>query len=145
MKYDAALMYTCSLIEFIGRQQRLPRAAVTDALGKERLSAIYRHADVLHCETIESVAHRFITEASVPSGTFDNVGRCRYAVPDYWDIGEVYSRLIEDVAGNDTLETLWAVYHSWIDAAISNYNSDFFYQSRDYIRACYLAGEVLAG
>lgn len=27
--------------------------------------------------------------------------------------------------------------------AISNYNSDFFYQPRDYIRECYLAGDVI--
>ena len=32
------------------------------------------------------------------------------------------------------------VYTSWIDAAISNYNSDFYYQSRDYIATCYREG-----
>lgn len=31
---------------------------------------------------------------------FDNVGKCRYKVPDYWTIGEVYERLIEDMAKN---------------------------------------------
>jgi hypothetical protein len=42
------------------------------------------------------------------------------------------------------LDTLHRVYTSWICDAISNYNSDFFYQSRDYLRECYLAGEVLS-
>ena len=71
------------------------------------------------------------------------VTRCRYEVPDYWAIGEVYERLIEDVTQTDVIDTLHEVYSSWISEAISNYNSDFFYQPRDYIRECYLAGEVI--
>ena len=31
----------------------------------------------------------------------------------------------------------------WIDAHISDYNTDFYYQPRDYIAACYKAGEIL--
>jgi len=38
---------------------------------------------------------------------------------------------------------IWEVYHSWIDAVISDYNTDFYYQSRDYIAACYKAGEII--
>ena len=34
------------------------------------------------------------------------------------------------------------VFTSWIDGAISNFNSDFYYQSRDYIAACYREGEI---
>ena len=80
---------------------------------------------------------------NVPEGSFDNVSECRYDVPDYWTIGEVYERLIEDVTDGDVVKTLFEVYSSWIDSAISNYNSDFFYQSRDYLRECYRAGGVL--
>ncbi len=32
----------------------------------------------------------------------------------------------------------------WIDKAISNYNTDFFYQSRDYIFECWKEGEVVS-
>ena len=35
------------------------------------------------------------------SHSTDNVAACRYTVPDYWTIGEVYERLIEDVTGED--------------------------------------------
>ena len=63
---------------------------------------------------------------NVPEGSFDNVSECRYDVPDYWTIGEVYERLIEDVTDGDVVKTLFEVYSSWIDSAISNYNSDFF-------------------
>ena len=41
------------------------------------------------------------------------------------------------------LKGLWEVYHSWIDEKISDYNTDFYYQPRDYIAACYKKGEVL--
>lgn len=33
---------------------------------------------------------------------------------------------------------------SWIDTVISNYNRDFYYQSRDCIRECYLEGKIRA-
>ncbi len=36
---------------------------------------------------------------------FDSVAKCKYDISSYWDIGKVYAR------------------------AISNYNSDFYYQS----------------
>ena len=67
---------------------------------------------------------------------FDNVSMCRYTVPDYWDIGEVYERLIEDIYDDAEIEKgIWDIYHSWIDAHISDYNTDFYYQPRDYIAA----------
>ena len=54
------------------------------------LDRIYEYADVLHCEPIEKVAHEFVTECKITTGNFDNVIECRYRIPDYWDIGEVY-------------------------------------------------------
>lgn len=30
------------------------------------------------------------------NGNYDNIHDCKYRIPDYWDIGEVYERLIED-------------------------------------------------
>lgn len=67
-----------------------------------------------------------------------------YRIPDYWDIGEVYERLIEDCCeDHEILNGLWLVYHSWIDLQISDFNTDFYYQPREYIAACYQKGEVL--
>ena len=145
MKNNSDLFYTCSLIEFIGRQQKLKRSEVVQCLGIKIITRIYQYADVFHCEPIEKTADDFITRCNIPEGNFDNVADCRYSVPDYWTIGEVYERLVEDVSGEDMehiMERLMDVYTSWIDDAISNYNTDFYYQSREYIYECYKEGKV---
>lgn len=147
MKNNSALFYTCSLIEFIGRKQKLKRSQLVELMGRKAIDRIYRYADVLHCEPIEKTADDFITNLNIQAGTFDNVAACRYTTPDYWTIGEVYERLIEDVSGDDTkhiIDRLMEVYTSWIDAVISNYNTDFYYQSREYICLCYLEGKICA-
>ena len=147
MKNNSALFYTCSLIEFIGRRQKQKRSDLVALMGLDTICRVYRYADVFHCEPIEKTAEDFIELCKIPEGDFDNVAVCRYTVPDYWTIGEVYERLIEDVCGDDgsqVVERLMEVYTSWIDGAISNYNSDFYYQSREYIYMCYQEGEICA-
>lgn len=143
-KNNNKLFFACSLIEFIGRKTKRRRKEVADLLGIDTLERIYEYADVFHCEPIEKVAAEFIEEARIEEGTFDNEGDCRYRVPDYWTIGEVYERLIEDnYSNNDIVKGMWQVYHSWIDDSISDYNTDFYFQPRDYIAACYKEGVVL--
>jgi hypothetical protein len=44
-------------------------------------------------------AYEVVSLYKIESGEFDNVARCCYEVPDYWAIGEVYERLIEDICG----------------------------------------------
>lgn len=143
-KNNSDLFYTCSLIEYIGREKHLKRKDVVKALGRETISRIYSYADVLHCEPIAKVACDYINQFNIPEGNFDNLLLCRYNVPDYWTMGEVYERLIEDgFSDNDIVDGIMEVYQSWIDDNLSDYNTDFYYQPRDYIAACYKAGEVL--
>lgn len=147
MKNDSALFFTCSLIEFIGRKQKQKRSAVVRFLGNDAIKRIYKYADVFHCEPIEKVADEFINNCNIPEASFDNIVKCKYEVPDYWTIGEVYERLIEDISENsekNMAEWIIEVYSSWIDNAISNYNTDFYYQSREYIYECYKEGKVCA-
>lgn len=147
MKNNSDLFYTCSLIEYIGRERHLRRSEVVDALGEAVITRIYRYADVFHCEPIDKTAGDFIEQYNIPAGSYDNVGACRYTVPDYWTMGEVYERLIEDLCGDDeaaVIPNLMQVYGSWIDAALSNYNTDLYYQPRDYIYASYLEGQICA-
>lgn len=145
MKNNSALFYACSLIEFIGRERKMKRSEVVRILGEKTIRQIYRYADVFHCEPIAKTADDFITNLNIPEGAFDNVASCRYEVPDYWTIGEVYERLIEDISGDDEahiVDRLMEVYTSWISDAISDYNTDFYYQSREYIHVCYQEGMV---
>jgi len=148
MKNDSNLFYTCSLIEFIGRKQKQTRKEIVNSLGKEIVKRIYTYADVFHCEVIESVADEFIKIKNIQIGDFDNVSKCKYTIPDYWDIGEVYERLIEDVQKNDDVEsvidTIFDVYNSWISDSISNYNTDFYYQNREYIKCCFVENSLIA-
>ena len=117
-KNNNDLFFTCSLIEYIGRMRKQCRCKIVDYLGMKNVKRIYNYADVFHCEPIEKVA----TE----------------------DIGEIYERLIEDIYQDTEIEKgIWEIYHSWIDAHISDYNTDFYYQSREYIAECYKAGEIL--
>ncbi|SHK98925.1 hypothetical protein [Hespellia stercorisuis] len=143
MKNDNDLFFTCSLIEYIGRECKLKRGDVVDSLGTKTIARIYKYAATLHCEPMEKVANDYIQMNHIVSGKFDNISSCRYEVPDYWTIGEVYERLIEDVAEGHTIDTLLIVYKSWINDAISNYNSDFYYQPRDYIAECFRQEKIL--
>ena len=147
MKNNSDLFYICSLIEYIGRKQKQRREAVVKLLGRETIRRIYRYADVFHCEPIEKTADDFIHICNIPVGNYDYLEKAKYEIPDYWTIGEVYERLIEDVSEDNTeaiVDTIMAVYSSWISDAISNYNTDFYYQSREYICQCYTEGEVCA-
>ena len=66
-KNNNDLFYTCSLIEYIGRQIKRTRKEVVDFLTKERIQRIYEFADIFHCEPIEKVADEFIQECSMNS------------------------------------------------------------------------------
>ena len=141
--YDSDLFFVCSLIECLGRQLKLGRREVVEQLGAPNLARLYRNASILHCEPIEKVADDCIQAFGLTGGDYDNVAACRYAVPSVWDIGEVYQRLVEDVRDGDTVAAIVEVFGSWISDALSNFNTDFYYQSRGYIYQCYLAGEAL--
>lgn len=141
---NSALFFTCSLIELVGRTLHAKRGDVVTALGAANIKALYDHADVLHCEPLQKVAEDVITEFSLGNSTYDNVAQSKFPAPDAWTMGKVYSRLIEDVSGEDNVvETLLRVYTSWIDAKLSDYNSSFYYEPRDYVAECYRQGTVL--
>lgn len=101
---DSDLFFTCSLIELIGRTTKQKRSAVTSLLGKKVVSHIFANAGVLHCEPIAKTAEVFIGMCNIPVGNFDNVADCKYEVPDYWTIGKVFARLIEDVTSGDVVD-----------------------------------------
>ncbi len=135
---DSDLFFTCSLLEEIGRETRQRRRDVVALLGRKVVAHIYENAGTLHCEPVPKTAEVFIRLAGIPQGKFDNVATCQYTVPDYWTIGKVYARLIEDVCDTNVIDTLLQVYESPVSDAISNYNSDFFYQPRGFLKEQFL-------
>lgn len=144
MNSNSALFYICSLIEFLGRSTKNSRTDIVKYLGEADVERIYKYADVFHCEPIEKVADDFIQKDKIPVGTFDNIAASRFAVPDVWDIGEVFERLIEDCyPETEVIKGIYEVYQSWITDKILNFNTDFYYQSREYLAMCYKEGTVL--
>uniref|UniRef100_UPI00388DAC8E hypothetical protein n=1 Tax=Methanobrevibacter sp. TaxID=66852 RepID=UPI00388DAC8E len=67
-----------------------------------------------------------------------------YNIPDYWEIGEVFERLIEDnYDEKDVFRGIKEVFSSWLAEKILNFNSYLYYQSRQYLAECYKAGEII--
>ena len=144
VKQNDALFYTCSLIECIGRETKQPRGDIVRLLGRD-LDRIYSHADVFHCEMLLKVAYDFIDRLAIPSGLYDVVAMCRYKVPDCWEIGSVFERLIEDCyKEEDALKGVREVFGSWLAEKILHFNSDLYYQPREYLAACYKEGQIIA-
>lgn len=141
------LFFVCSLIDRIARKTKNTRKDTVNMLGYENLEKLYSLADVYHCENIDKVTDEFIEAGNVQTGEFDNVAACEYSVPNYWDIGRVYTRLITQVMqkrGDDALNSLMEVYNSWITDYIDDYNSNMYYSNPDYIFQSYNAGSLLA-
>ena len=142
-KNNNSLFYTCSLIEFISRQTKNNRKDIIKYLGED-LERIYNYEDVFHCEPIEKVANDFIIRNNISTGNFDNISKCKYNIPDYWEIGEVFERLIEDIYDEkDVFRGIREVYSSWLAEKTLNFNSDLYYQSRQYLAECYKAGKII--
>lgn len=143
---DNDLFFTCALIDYIARKTKNTRAAVVNALGKERLERIYELADVYHCDNIDRVSDDFIEEAGIQAGTFDNVADCKYAIPSHWDIGKVYKRLIKQVAEEEKISVIKAlikVYNSFLSPKIDDYNSSMYYENPSYLFECYRENRVI--
>lgn len=114
-KNNDNLFFICSLIEYIARQTTNRRSDIVRALGSD-IKRIYHYADVFHCEPIAKVADDFENRNAIQKGTYDNLSQCKYEIPDYWDIGEVFARLIEDCYDEEHVITgIREVYDSHID------------------------------
>ena len=139
---DNSLFYTCSLIEYIGRETSNKRFTVVEALGKENTARIYEYSDVFHSEPIEAVSAQWRERCSIKDGAFDNISVCRYRLPTFWDIGKVYCRLIQSLSG-DVMNSLHEVYSSWLASKIDDYNIAVYYMSPEYLYASYMEGALL--
>ena len=85
-----------------------------------------------------------MSQHKIKEGTFDTISDCHYDVPSYLDIGKLYSIMIEDCAKpGEEVQELMNIFQSFISDAISNFNSDLYYQNPDYLEWSYREGKLL--
>ena len=72
-------------------------ALIVNAFGEERLTKIYKLADIYHSDNIARVADDLIKECNIENDYFD-ITNVKYAVPTHWDIAKFYKRLIISVS-----------------------------------------------
>ena len=137
------LFFVCSMIEKVSRESKQKQSYVINKIGKENINRLYRYADVFHCENPDKISYELIENNNIEIGTYDKISRCKYKIPTYWEIGEIYARLIINVNKEGIIDTLFEVYNSWIEEIMDNYNSSFYYESPEYHLACYEDGKVL--
>lgn len=139
------LFFTCSLVEYIARKTKNKPADIVDCLGKDNLEKIYELADIYHSDSIDKVCNDFIAKCHIQSGNFDNVAKCKYSIPTYWDIGKVYKRLIlmlSDEQKSNVIELLVKVYCSPVSDLIEDYNGSFYYENPQTICETYKTNVV---
>lgn len=139
------LFFTCSLIEYIARKTKNKKKVIVEKLGKENIKKIYELAEVYHSENIEKVSDEFIESAKIEDGNYDWISICEYRIPSFWELGRIYQRLIimVDSKEENYVDTLITILSSWIVEKIDNYNSSMYYESPQYLYACYKEGKVL--
>jgi len=136
--------YVCSLIEYTARRTKNRRGVITAALGKEGIEKQLYDAEVNHCLSFEQVSDELVEQYRIPTGAFDTITACKYAVPSFMDIGKLYSIMIEDCAevGKETDELL-GIFSSFISDEISDCQTDLYYQNPSYLECSYRAGYLL--
>lgn len=108
-------------------------------IGKNGFNYIYNFADILHCLPIDQAEDEIIEMYHVILGSFSpETGKSK--IPSELAIGKVYARLVEDVEPDkakypEALEKIWI---SKIPDFINNYDSAFYYSSREFVKMAYL-------
>lgn len=142
---DNDLFFTCSLIEAIARTTKNTKKELLTIIGKENIAKIYFLASTYHSENLDKVINELIKKYKIKSGTYDPVKTINSKIPTIWEIGRVYQRLIIMVDNHQEkyVDTLFQVLTSWIIPKIDNYNSSMYYETPDYIYACYLENKII--
>ena len=80
LKRHNDLFYLCALIEYIARATKNRNRVIVNALGEERLTKIYKLADIYHSDNIARVADDLVKECNIENDYFD-ITDVKYAVP----------------------------------------------------------------
>lgn len=139
------LFFICSLIEYIARKTKNKKSYIIEKIGKENIKNVYNLAEIYHSENIEKVSDELIQKHKIEIGDYDIISRCRTNIPNFWELGRVYQRLIIMINKNENeyIDTLIQVLSSWIIEKIDNYNSSMYYENPSYIYECYIQGKII--
>ena len=134
------LFYICSLLESISRTTGLKKREIIDRIGLKQLHHLYNYAPVNHCLPIQQITQEIIENHHLPIIKKEN----HHQSVSVWDNGKVYQRLIIDIS-NETnwFDMLLEVYHSWICDYLDDTSFPIYWQSRSYIKECYLQKKIL--
>lgn len=117
------LIFTCAVIEYIGRTKKLPRTDVIAALGRENIENIFEFADVYHCEPLENSLIEWEERGVLfPTGNFDNTTNLKYPLPSAYAIGKVYAKIICQL-DVPPIDGLYQVYYSFLNELLDDYHS----------------------
>jgi hypothetical protein len=138
------LFYVCSLIEYIARVTKNKRAVIVNALGKNGIEKQLYDAQVNHCLSFEQVSDEIIEQYQISQGNFDTIKDCKYTIPSFQDIGQLYCIMIEDCAKHgETVNELINIFTSFISDEISDFKTGVYYQNPSYLECSYQAGYLL--
>lgn len=139
------IYYVCTMIEFVARATKNRRKDVVKKLSKKNIEHQLKVAEVNHCLSYEQVSDEWIEQYGIITGEFDTVKECKYTIPSVTAIGRVYQQLVLATAEiNEEAQAIIDVFSSFISDEISNFNSNVYYSSPDYLRCSYEEGVLLA-
>lgn len=139
------IYYVCTMIEFVARVTNNRRKDVIKRLSKKTIEHQLKVAEVNHCLSYEQVSDEWIEQYGITSGNYNTAKECKYTVPSVNAIGRVYQQLVVATAEvNEEAQAIIDVFSSFISDEISNFNSNVYYSSPDYLRCSYEEGVLLA-
>jgi hypothetical protein len=143
-KRSDAIYYVCTMIEYVSRETNNHRKDVVARLSRDGIEHQLKVADVNHCLSFEQVSDEWIEQYRISHGTFDTISSCKYTIPSVTSIGRVYQQLILATISNDEVQAVIDVFSSFISDEISDFNSNVYYSSPDYLKCSYEDGRLLA-
>lgn len=138
------IYYVCTMIEFVARATKNRRRDVVKNFSVKNIEHQLKVAEVNHCLSFEQVSEEWVEQYDIEMGNYDTVSECKYAVPSVTAIGRVYQQLVLAIAEmNEEAQAIIDVFSSFISDEISNFNSNVYYSTPDYLKCSYEEGVLL--
>lgn len=146
MTDSQSILYTASLIEYVGRITKNHRYDIAERIGRSGFRRLLRNACVNHCLSFEQVSDELIEYYQIENGTYETVENCRFRVPSHIAIGQVYTRLVEEVSASeqDYEDVFYKVMTSRFTDKLTNFNSSWFFAPPDELAYYYKQETSLA-